>query len=253
MMNIARSVLLGISTFLCAPVWAAVTHDGTANVECVADVSCANFASAITLTGKTTTGTNRCEMVSIGYESGDMPVTITATSGGNSMTLVRQREVTGTAAGDIGAAIFRSTVEPGTASHDISISFGAASVRASAAVASFNGCDLSGTFNFNDGTGSGAPSVTQTTGRTADTMVVDAGMLDDPVSAGANQTQFLNEVSTVGGDYIGFGSYQDGNDDTGIMQWTATATAWVMVTVNIPASGAAAAGSKTLMLMGVGQ
>ena len=230
-----RWLLLLCLLVIPAQSWAAVANDGTAIVT---DTD--HFDDGIlNLTGKTTAGSDRCEIVHVGYE-GTVPVTATATSNGVAMTLVVQHEVAGTAAGDIGAMIFRSPAgtEPGTASHNVVVTFDANVSRAIGAVSSYSGCDRSGTFNSVTGSGTTNPSLTVSTGVGADTMVVDAFILDDAATVGANQTQVLNLLSAIGGDYLGVGSYQDGAD-AGAMTWTASSSAWVGVAVNIPATGGA--------------
>lgn len=240
-----RLLLVLLIMLLPIPAVAAVTHEGT-------DVTGAcNFCGlTLTLTGKTTSGSDRCEMVAIGWD-GTANIT-SVTSNGVAMIEVIKRTELGTPAGDLNAALYRSDSAPATGAHNIVITVDD-DLRIMAGVSSYNGCDLAGTFNTNSGTGTGSgPSVTQSTGVTADTMVVDAAHVDDVYTVGANQTQFVNQINTVGGDYYVLGSYQDGADG-GAMTWSGTSS-WVSVTANIPATGGGGAPACRggLLLLGVG-
>jgi hypothetical protein len=191
-----------------------VAFDGEANVTGTATAS-----TTLTITGKTTAGSNRCGIAKVSWTS--QVTTITGiTWNGVAMTEVINKKQTADI--DVTTAIWR-IVNPQTAASNVVVTFSGASTGAAIAE-SYNGVNQAaptGTAVSAATSGGAASPITVTATTATGEMVVDSAMFSqfdtNAPAVGANQTQTLNQAVSVF--FFALASRQSGSDG-GVMSWT---------------------------------
>lgn len=192
----------------------AAAHDGTADVS-----GAATAGMTLTITGKTTAGTNRVGAVSVSWNTSSQTVT-GATWNGVAMTIVDQGVET--VGASLGAALL-TIVDPPTASSDIVVTF-SLPATGNAVASSYNGVHQTtpiGASNKVITAGAVASPTSNTVTTAADEVLVDAVSWTqfDSVAptVGANQTSLQNTLYAAF--YFSLASRQNGADG-GVMTWT---------------------------------
>ena len=230
------------------PAWAQVAHDGEA------DLNVRVNTSPVSITGKTTAGSDRVGVVCVGLYNNTADVT-GITWGGVAMT--ERADHVSTA--QFGLRVWLWTiVAPATASSDIEITSTGA-INGYAAASSYTGVDQTTPVSATataaiSATGAASPA-TVNIASAADEMVVDCTSMfdDDGPTVGAGQTQIYN-----GGTFsseIGVASSREAGAGTVTMSWTYGAYAnqdWVLAAASLNAAGGGSAPPR-LLLLGVGQ
>lgn len=217
---------------------AVVAHDGEANVTGTSTAS-----TTLTITGKTTAGSNRVGIVSVSWNN-ETPTISSATWNGVAMTVVDQgAEVTNAS---LGAGLLR-IVNPPTASSNIVITFSSAAT-ARAVASSYNGADQTTPISNSNKvitTATVATPITNTVTTAADEVIVDAVSFtkfdgSETITADANQTELQNV--TYATFYKALASRQAGSDG-GVMSWTfgdGGTGSYVSIAASIKAAGGGA-------------
>lgn len=211
----------------------AVTIDGTTIVT-----GTSTAATTLTITGKTTTGSNRVGGVSVMWNS-QTPVITGATWNGVAMTIALQG--TETVDGSLGAAILY-IVNPPTGASNIVITWNVAATAVASAWSVQDAHQSSTISASHAGTSTAGGSVITNTVTTASgELIVDAVSLTqfdvNVPSVGANQTSISNQL--YASFYFGVSSSQAGADG-GVMSWTiggAGDAAFISIAVSIAAAG----------------
>lgn len=216
----------------------AVAHDGEAN-----QTGTVAAGTSLTISSKTTAGSNRCGIVCVAWNTDAANVT-GVTWNGVAMTHV----ATATESAGAGQeSTIYSIVNPPTSASDIVVSFNT-TAAAYAVASSYNGVDqttpISNSTTTNTSTATASP-VTVTCTTASDEIVVDAvaWTQSDTVapSVGANQTTLLNQL--YDSFFFALASRQAGADG-GVMSWTFTGTAhWATAAASLKA---AASGSSSV-------
>ena len=209
----------------------AVAYDGEANVT-----AGLNGVTSVTLSGKTTAGSNRCAIWHAGWGD-DLSNITTITYAGTGMTSAVVVDGSG-----ITGAIYRF-LNPTTAGSDVAVSWGAA-VYGACGCSSYNGVDqttpVSGTANATNL--SSTPATVNITSATGEVVVDGCGQAYATPTVGAGQTQVFNSDGGSGF-YFGLGSREAGAA-TVTMSWTFSGNqGWVIVAASLKA--AAEAGGAT--------
>lgn len=213
--------------------FAAVAFDG----EPVRTNQSASFVVSLTISGKTTAGSNRYGIVAL--MAGADTVT-GVTWGSNAMTLLGKNQN----ATDGRTAYLYGISNPPTAASDVVVSIGGGGVRITAVVSSFNGVDPSAPYGTaQTASGTTSPATVNVTDAVTGDMVVDSlyffggggGGGGPPPSVGADQTELGH---TDEGARFGSSSYEAGAA-TVTMSWTLTAPSrWSTVAVALKAASA---------------
>lgn len=222
------------------PAQAQVAHNTGLDVE--SEIS---DSDPITITGKTTTGSNRFGVVHIGGQSfGTYPYITGITWGGTAMTplATSNHDMFGSLWGTVG-------FEPPTGSSSIVITVNGFTLGG-VGISSYSGVHQ--TVSTSDPQISADDSSTVTVTSAVGDMVVDAiGEYNQTIAVDAGQTEVFNEPSGV---VYGGGSWQDGAASV-VMSWTHSGTLHSMVAINLEAAGGGSPPSTTgprRTLMGVG-
>jgi hypothetical protein len=192
----------------------AVAHDGEANVT-----GTNTATTTLTITGKTTAGSDRVGIVSVSWNS-ESPVITGATWNGVAMTIVDQGAEVSNAS--IAAGLLR-IVNPPTGASNIVITFDVAAT-ARAVASSYNGADQTTPISNSNKvitTVTVATPITNTVTTAAGEVIVDAVSWTkfdggETCTVGANQTELQNV--TYATFYKALASRQAGADG-GVMTW----------------------------------
>lgn len=223
-----------------------VAHDGTANVS-----SAYHFATSVTLSSKTSAGTDRCAVVYVG--EGNAGVTLSGITYGGAATTA----VSSATNGDVKAYLHRY-VAPATGSTDVVVTL-SGSGKGSAGVATFEGVDQTTPIRTNStdsATGvSTSASVTVDPSAVGDMAVAAVSYASSSaVTLNAGPTSVFILESSLGSESWGGGAYAAGAA-TVALTWTGANDIWAVAGGSLQAaSGGGGGGSspRTLMLMGVG-
>ncbi len=206
----------------------AVAFDGEAVVS-----SGFSGASSVTLTGKTTAGSNRVAIIHVGWSG--TSTTCTCTYGGVAATVV----LTANSGSGVLSAMFYF-INPPTGATNVVVTWGVGDATGFAGVSSYNGADQTTPLRGSTSTTGTSSPVTATIGSAVDDIVVDAvGEYNDTLSVGAGQTSLF--MSNSGAIY-GAGSREDGAASV-VMSWTGSTVIWATVVASIqPVSGGGGGG-----------
>lgn len=209
----------------------AALHDGTAD-----KTGTVNGDVSITLTGKTTAGSNRCAIITLHWFSSTVAVSsITYNGSAVGISLVAERVEAGIG---LKVAMYR-LLNPPTASSDVVITW-ASAVNALAACSSYNGVELVNNALGTDGSAASSPATLDVTSAagdlTADAVVTYNGGSNPSLSVGADQTAVMNQME-AGAAIGGHHSYQTAGTTPKTMSWTWTGTRdFAMVAANLKAA-----------------
>lgn len=242
--------LLLVAGLVPVSAFAQVANDGTAVVS-----QAGNFANPITLSSKTTSGSDRAGIVQVGWEDSGGATISSVTWNGVAMThVVTQVNDILAPTSRYNAALY-VIVNPPTGGSSVVVNF-TDDIRGAAAAVSFNGVHQ--TTPIRGGSTVGLETIaggTQqvTVNATSGDMAVDA-MMDNSVSGatvGAGQTQTFKLENTAGGEHWGMGSYEALSGSSVNMTWNSTDTI-ALVGAALQAAGGGAAPTPRMSLLGVG-
>lgn len=210
----------------------AVAHDGEANLS-----QAYSFVGSVTVTGKTTAGSDR---VAVGHLAQSFGAAITGvTYGGSGMTAGST-----VGGGGVQGAHLYYFVAPPTGATNLVASFGDDDDGAFGA-SSYNGVDQTTPrrTNSNDtGTGVGSPAtVTCDPSAVGDVVVDCVSSIDGQPVLGANQVSLFNTESSGGSGRWGAGSREAGAA-TVTMSWTGVGD-WAIASMSLQAAAAAESSS----------
>ncbi len=182
---------------------------------------------SLTLTGKTTAGTNRLAVVHVGWSKGGTSTSCTVSYGGTPMTEI----LTHADPFNFYTALFY-LVNPPTGATNVVITLPDTSNVVVAGCSSFNDADQVSPVRASAGAdgGSNAPTVGVTS--VSGDMVVDSLMAySNSPSPDGSQTLLFN--ANHGGNFFGTGSYEVAGGTTTTMSWTPSEAEWSLTAASL--------------------